>query len=228
MIILHGENTVLSRLKLQEKVNEFHQKTKGEIISFSADKISLTDLKQALESISLLNDQRLIVVENLFSGRKSIHKEKIIDYLKQSQADNLIIWEGKKIDGRTLTSFKAQVLFFDISPLVFKFLDSLMPGNEKNMLLLFHQTIKQMPVEMLFFMLVKHWRLLIIAHDLGPEGLKNMQPWRQTRIVEQAQRFKLNKLLMIYKKMLAIDYQQKTGQTPLSLICQLDLLLASL
>jgi len=228
MIILHGENTVLSRLKLQEKTNEFHQKNNGEIINLSAEQISLTDLKQALDSISLLNDQRLIVLENLFSGRKTSHKEKIIDYLKNNQPDNLITWDGKKIDGRTISSFNAQVISFDIPSSVFKFLDSLIPGNEKNILSLFHQTIKEMPTEMLFFMLAKHWRLLIIAHDLGPQGLKGMPSWRQTKITEQAQRFKLPKLLLIYEKMLKIDYQQKTGKTPLSLICQLDLLLASL
>jgi len=81
---------------------------------------------------------------------------------------------------------------------------------------------------MIFFMITKHLRLLILASDLGKKGLKNMPPWRQGKLVSQGNQFGLDKLLNTYKRLLKIDCQQKTGKTPFSLSSQLDLLIASL
>jgi len=53
---------------------------------------------------------------------------------------------------------------------------------------------------MIFFMITKHLRLLILASDLGKKGLKNMPPWRQGKLVSQGNQFGLDKLLNTYKK----------------------------
>ena len=227
MIILHGENIVLSRQKLKEKVTEFKEKTKGEVLLFDGN-VNLIDIQQAFQSLSLLGQHQLVVIENLFGGRKTKEKEKVIDFLKGIKPNNLIIWEAKKIDDRVLNAFQGQILKFDLSPAIFQFLDSLRPENTKSSLLLFHQTLKQLPPEMIFFMITKHLRLLILASDLGKKGLKNMPPWRQGKLVSQGNQFGLDKLLNTYKRLLKIDCQQKTGKTPFSLSSQLDLLIASL
>ncbi len=227
MIILHGENIVLSRQKLKEKVTEFKEETKGEVLLFDGS-VNLIDIQQAFQSLSLLGQHQLVVIENLFGGRKTKEKEKIIDFIKEIKPNNLIIWEAKKIDGRILNAFRGQVLRFDLTPVIFQFLDSLRPGNTKTSLILFHQTLEQLPSEMIFFMITKHLRLLILATDLGKEGLKNMPPWRQGKLINQGNQFGLDKLLSTYKRLLRIDCQQKTGKTLFNLSSQLDLLIASL
>jgi len=227
MIILHGDNTVLSRQKLKEEIEVFRVKIKGEVLKFEGNDLLLLNLQQALESASLFGDNHLVVVENLFSGRKNKEKEKILVYLKKTNQENLIVWEGKKIDGRTLLSFKAKVFKFDLPLVIFRFLDSLAPGNSNVSLDLFHQCLEQDPPELIFFLLAKQIRLLILAVDLGKKGLSKMEDWRVGKLIHQGQKFGLRPLIFLYKELLKIDWQQKTGQTPFDLVSQLDLFLAS-
>lgn len=228
MIILHGENIIASRQKLKEEIELFKKKENGEILRFEGNDINLITLRQALDSLSLIEGNKLIVLENLFSGRKSKEKEKIIDYLKKNNPNNLLIWEGKKIDGRSLASFKNKTLKFDLPVIIFRFLDSLLPNNSQVSLNLFHQCLNQDPPEILFYRIIKQFRLLILATDLGPKGLEAMESWRQQKLINQGQKFGLNRLLKIYRQFLEIDYRQKTGKSPFNLVSELDLLLASL
>ena len=223
MLVIHGENITASRQRLTGQLKSFS----GEIIRLDGKKITLTELKQALESSSLFGSDRLVVIENLFSRPASKIRDKLLQYCKDNQPQNLIIWDRKKIDGRALTAFK-QAEKFEIRPIIFKFLESLTPHNQKNNLGLLHQCLQQDPVEMIFYMICRQARLLILAHDLGEKGLPNMVPWQKTKLVRQANRFSLKQLLHLYKKLLIIDYQQKTGQAAFSLNHQLDLLLSSI
>ncbi len=227
MMILHGENTILSRQKLQEEIEAFKGKKKGEVLKFEGNNLNLTDFQQALESLSLLEENRLIIVENLFSGRPSKGKSTIIAYLKKTNPTNLIVWEGKKIDGRALSSFKTQVLRFDLPQVIFRFLDSLVPGNATQSINLLHQSLEQDPPELIFHLLSRQIRLLILAADLGEKGLSQMMDWQKGKLIRQAKKFGLEKLTKIHKELLRIDWQQKTSQTPFSLVSQLDLFLAS-
>jgi len=235
MLILHGENIVLSRKRLTEKIGEFKTRLKGstlqkgEIIRLEGKTTNLTELKQAVESGSLFGQERLVVIENIFSCRPSKEKEEILGYLKKNNPENLIIWEGKTIDGRVLTPFSGvKVEKFALTPIIFKFLDSLAPGNQKNSLFLLHQCLNQELPEMVFYMLARQVRLLIIAADLGEKGLSNLSEWQRVKFLRQAKKFNLGQLLHLYRQLLKIDWQQKTGETPLSLASQLDLLIACL
>ncbi len=225
MLILHGENIVLSRKRLNEKITNF----KGEVVRLEGNQINLTKLKQVVESQSLFGQDRLIIIENVFARRPSKEKEETLHYLKKNSPDNLIVWEGKKIDGRVLASFSgAKVEKFALTPLVFHFLDSLAPDNQKNSLTLLHQCLNQDSTEMVFYMLARQIRFLIMANDLGEKGLKNMASWQKTKLTRQAKKFTLPQLLSLHRKLLKIDWQQKTGQASLPLSSQLDLLIASL
>lgn len=227
MIILHGENTVLSRQRLQEEMEAFKLEKKGEILNFEGNNLNLINLQQSLESLSLLETHRLIIIENLFSGRTSKEKERIITHLKKINPKNLIIWEGKKIDGRVLASWSTSVLRFDLPVVIFRFLDSLAPGNATQTINLFHQSLEQDPPELIFHLLSRQIRLLILAADLGEKGLSQMRDWQKGKLISQAKKFGLAQLIKIYKELLQIDWQQKTSQTPFNLVSQLDLFLAS-
>lgn len=217
--------SVLSRKKLDDLTTNF----KGELVRFSGNQVRLTELTQALESQSLFDQSRLVLVENLFGRRPSQEKETILNYLKKNQPQNLLIWEGKKIDGRVLTAFlKARIQRFDLTPFIFQLVDSLTPNQPKKSLNLLKLCLKQDSGEMVFYMLARQVKLLLIAKDLGTEGLKRMASWQQNKLLNQAKNFTFPQLLKLHQSLLKIDYQQKTGRTPFSLASQLDLLIASL
>jgi len=225
MLIFHGENIVASRQKLIDKLKRFQ----GETIRLEGEKINLTQLKQALETQSLFGQEKLVVVENLFSRPTSKAKENFLHYIKENKPPNLVVWERKTIDGRVLVSFKfAQIEKFVVPAIIFKFLDSLSPQNKKNSLFLMHQCLKKDAPEMVFYMLSRQIRNLIIAADLGEKGLERMAPWQKGKFIRQAKNFSLQQLLNFYKKLSEIDWQQKTGRATIPLASQLDLLLASL
>lgn len=225
MYLIHGQNLVLSRKFLTEKIKEFS----GEIIRLDGEKIDLTELKQTLESGSLFGKDKLIIVENLFSRRPSIIKDELIEYCRLSHPTNLIIWEGKEIDGRKLRSIPPQnVNHFALNKVIFKFLDSISPGNQKVTLNFYHQCLPQDPPELIFYLLSQRIRDLIIIKDLGEEGIARLAPWQKKKLAYQAKRFTLEQLSALYRELLRIDWEQKTGRAPLDLSSQLDLLLASL
>jgi len=225
MLIFHGENVVASRQKLISKIKEF----KGEVIRLDGNKINLSALKQALEAKSLFGQSKLVVIENILSRSSGHDKDEMLEYCKHINADNFIIWEGKAIDGRKLTSFRqTKIEKFTIPATIFGLLDSLVPANPKRSLLLLHQSLKSNSPQMVFYMIGWQIKNLIIAADLGEKGLDRMAPWQKAKLIRQAKKFDLTKLLSCYHQLLEIDWQQKTGQLPLSLASQLDLFIASL
>jgi DNA polymerase III delta subunit len=224
MLIIHGDNQIVSRNRLQSLLASF----KGEIIRLDGKSLDLTIIKQNLESKSLFGQEKFLVIENLFSLRKSQLKEKLLEYLKKEVYENLIIWEGIKIDGRSLLAFsKAKIEKYEIGKIIFRFLDSLTPGNSGNLIQLYHQVLAQNGAELILFMLERQVRQLIMAADLGGKGLVEGPPWKKTILIRQAGKFKLNQLISLYQKLLAIEYNQKTGNASLPLNSQLDLWLAS-
>lgn len=226
MLILHGDNMVASRKVLNQNIKQ--AKTKGnETLRFNGKKLTLNELQQALESKSLFGTERLIIVENLLSSSPSKTRTDLFNYLKKNFFVNLILWEGKEI--KRLAEFKkAKIQLFKLPPTIFQFLDSLTPGEGKTSLSFLHLCLKQGSAEMVFYMLARQLRLLIMAADLGKKGLTSLHPFQQEKIARQAKKFTLSQLLSLHQQLLKIDWQQKTGQAPMPLSSQLDLLIASL
>lgn len=224
MLIIHGDNQVESRQFLISQIEQAKAKDK-EVVRFEGKKVELEQLHQALEGLSLLRKKKLVVIENLFT--KSPPKS-IINYLKKNQPKNLIIWEGKEISQSKINQFKAQAKLFKLPPIIFKFLDALLPGNSRISLSLLKQAVGQSSAENVFYMLARQIRYLIIANQMGKEGLSELHSFQQQKIAIQAKKFELSQLLTFHRKLLYIDWQQKTGQAPMDLAGQLDLLVASL
>jgi len=226
MLVIHGDNLLASRQKLAEEINFFSAQPGAEIIELNGNNLGLTDLIQAVESGTLFGNKRLIVIEKLFSG-KSKDRQKTFAYLKKITQE-VIVWEDREIDGRTLTTFKTKILLFTIPSSLFQLLDSFFPGNYRISLLLLHKTLQTEAAELIFFMLVRHIKNLIIAQD--PLSVKDLKipEWRLKKQISQARMFGLEKLIKIYKDLLLIEWSIKNGKTKLSLRAQLDLFFASI
>jgi len=229
--LLHGNNIKESRDKLVEFIL-LANTSKKEVINLNGLKLDFDLLNLNLRSDSLIAFNKLIIIENLFSRPKSNVKDKIINYLKKTKVEDnidLIFWEGKEIAGTTLRWLPKtwQMQIFKTPVIIFKFLDSIKPNNQKQILPILHQALKQESAEMIFYMLARQIRLLILAKDLGKKGLTGT-PWQIGRLCHQASFFTIKKLLKLYQSLLKIDLAVKTGQSSMSLNWHLDLLIIDL
>lgn len=168
------------------------------------------------------------LLAQLFSGRSLFEGEKTVvlenpKNLPAGIADdtNLILWFDHKLTPNQIKEFAgASVQEFKLNQIVFKFVESLRPANQREMLTLFKKYCSQEYPEIILAMIVRQFRLL-----LNPRQLAG---WQKDRVAAQAKRFTPQKLRAIYKTLLQIDYEQKTGQAVSSLQSSLELFLLNL
>lgn len=227
--LIHGDNQVESRNSLHELINTAKQND-IEIIRVDGNNLTLNEIVQALEAQSLFSNEKLVVIENLFSARKD--NNEIINYLKPGNFDaKLVIWEPKKIDGRKITWIKNKQEF-SYPQVLFKFLESIGSQMKENTLKLFNEVVKTQPVELVYYMIVRQFRLLLLvksdATNARIKETSRLQPWQISRLKRQSASIGLEDLLKYYKTLMHIDYQQKTGRAALDLKQTLDIFLTKL
>jgi len=226
--VFYGENHSLSRATLNEVIDLAKNKGK-EILRLEGKSLSITDLALALESESLFKSDRLVVIENLFGLAKSIQKDELLKYLARNLDKEILIWEEKDLSPTILKSYSNGFNFkkFKLPAFIFNFLDQLAPDKKNANLNNYHQCLTHGDSQMIFLMLVRQIRLLILAFE-GEKFLSSLAPWQRSKIIKQSKKFSLEKLKKIYKKLLEIDFQQKTSITPFDLASTLDLLITEI
>ena len=120
---------------------------------------------------------------------------------------------------------------FKLDPVVFKFLESNAPTNQKNLLPLWQKYRSSEEPEIIVTMLARQIRLLLLVKSqapTGPEDFLRLSPWQKSRLSSQSQHFTLTSLLELHHQLLNLDYQNKTGTSLLSLPDSLELLLLRL
>lgn len=229
--LFHGDNLVASRNTLNNFIKK--EKSQGivDIVRLNGEAIELVDLTQAMESRSLFGSNRLIIIENLLSRKPSKIKDALLDYLNTTKTTaSIFLWEKKAATATLIKKLPSstRIQAFKISPKIFAFLDSLAPGNTKQMFLLMHECIKQENPEMVFYMLARRVSHLIIASDSGLEGLNTMHNWQKQRLTAQAKKFTLPQLIKLHENLYNTDKGVKTGRNILPLASMLDLVIAEI
>ena len=231
MILLHGDDIVASRDKLTQLLTEA-KLTDQEVVHLDGFKVNLGEVKQALESTSLFGQQRWVVIEWLFSRQQSYDKKQLVDYLKtrnwKLETGNLLIWEGKQLMVSQLKGFSQDsVREFKLPAPIFQFLDSFAPDQAKRNLLLFEECLKYSPTEMIFGMLIKRLRYLLVAKSEMKVlvEFKELRDWQRKKILSQATRFSVEQLVQLNNDLLEMDYELKTGKSALNLNQKLELVL---
>ena len=211
LTLIHGDDTARSRMALQEEKLKY---TGSEVIVLNGGQISISELTLATESNSLFSTPKLIIIENI---------------LKENQMHTIIIWEDRKIEAGPIKKYfsKAKLMSFDFPAQLFKFLDSISPHNEKNLLYSYHDLLKKEAAELIFVMLLRQFRYMLMAKDLKGE-VAELPSWQAQKLYRQASFFTLENLISLYRQLISIDYRIKTGQTPLPLSKLLDLFFISL
>lgn len=210
MIIIHGEDVIKSYGKLTVLTEELKSK-QVEVVTHDVLEIDITQLRQEIGSTGLFVSSKCFVIKNLLSSTKSKNKDKLIEVINQISDHEIILWENKGVTATVLKKFpKAVVETFSISPIIFKFLDSLRPENTKNILLSWKKLHSEgTEPEFVFAMVVRQFKLLIQARS-GPSYIK-LAPYPTRLITQQATYFTLDHLLDLYNKLYDIDVKIKTG-----------------
>lgn len=232
-LLIHGDNTVTSRKYLTDQIDTLKKQGAKDLIRLDGKTLTLTDLRQALESKSLFSTDKLVVIERLLSRPRSKEKTQLINNLAKSYqlkaTSSVILWEAKLATSanlKLLKSFSPQL--FKTPKSIFTFLDALLPKNPKITLTAFHQAINQEAPELVFYLLHRRVADLIVASDPKAFDKLPSAPWQKSRLRSQSQRFSLQELLKLHHQLLHIDVATKTGKNILPLASQLDLLLAKL
>lgn len=196
MLIIHGDNYSLSR---QAWVDEKAKYPDALIIDGS--NLNFSDLSKYLHTTSLFGSQRTLFVENLFSRRPSVEKNKILDYFSGFSPPPEIIFYDPKDVTASLKAFPPSIIRkFDWPKYLYQFLDSFSLPSLR-------LTLGQMPPEVVLASLAKQLHnLLLLKH-----GSADLPAWQAGKLKPLANRFFLPQLISMQKQLLNIDYRSKNS-----------------
>lgn len=221
IIILYGDYLTKSYERLSKFVEvaknrnwEINYLDGGEVLNLP-EKLSTPSLFQK-EVLYILKDSKKIKKNDLKWLNKNFEK----------LPGTLVIYEEGSLgkDLITLLPKEAKKEEYKLPRLIFTFLDSFYPGNNKKCLELLHDLIKNEPIEFIFALFSRHLRDLYWV--LTEEKSLKYDSWRKDKILKQAKYFKNQKEIANIINFLAnADIEAKTSQT--NLIDSLDLLIAT-
>lgn len=227
LTIIHGDDIVSSRNYYISK----RQQIEGSIILYG-ESLNMSLLMQVFQNATLFDiTEKNVFLENFFQKKEN---KDLISYLQdQSKKSNIFIWECKELSKANIGLFKnPNVKIFLLPKTLFVFLNELKPNNSKKTIVLFHKALEQAEEQLIFFMLVRHFRLLLAIQENTIESqideIKRLASWQKSRLSSQAKLFSKDKLKKIFGRVLDIDIAQKTGKTGLPLVNAVDFLLLSI
>ncbi len=207
--IIHGEDIVLSR-------NRFLQEKSETDIILDGKTLTPDKLLESLHN-SLFGLSKNIYIENLLSVKKNISNfEQIVKLIDtQSKDSNILIWENSELAKANLFIFKgAKIEIFKLPQSLFAFLDGLRPNNKQNVTL-FHDALKNSNSEMVFYMLLRQFRILAsLSEDSSSQidEVKRLQPWQKQKLERQSAFFSGENFKRIYSNLFEIDLKVKVGE----------------
>jgi DNA polymerase III delta subunit len=225
LLLIHGNDLASSRNLYFEEKNKL-----TESILLEGEGLTLDSLFQNAENKSLFGSDQTILIENFFTKNKSIAIEtkKIVEYINDNKNLSIIFWEPTELSKSSQGLLKnATVKTFSFPQTLFTFLDNIRPENSEALIKLFHELKQSVEPELIFFMLVRQFRIMLGLD--GPdkiEEVKRMAPWQLGKMQRQAQLFGEEKLKSSYQKLFEMDLALKTGKIPYSLERSIDFFLA--
>lgn len=212
MIIIHGDDVKKSYDRLNSLLKTFTDSGVNTYLH-PASELSPTALRQELGGTDLFDAKNVEVIYGYLALNKSKTKEAITKILQENNLGEIILYEEREVPAGQLKSFpKAKVEVFKISPVIFKFLETLRPGNQTVILPSFSKIISQdTEPEFVFAMLVRQIRMLIQAKN-QPDQIKT-SPYAKKMFIAQSGYFTIEHLIDLHHKLYKIDKKIKTGNT---------------
>lgn len=219
--IIHGDDNAASRKSFMDK------RANTSVPVLDGEKLTLVDIKQQGSSGGLFEKAQALFVEDFLANSKPGKSfDEIVGYLKENSKDvDIYFWEKKELTKKQISAFGTGVIVetFKIPQRTFGFLDSLTPNNGKRNVELFHSALEASSEELLFFMLIRQFRLLLgVSSNSTIDEVKRLASWQKGKLASQAKQFTPNQLKKIYKSLYDIDLGQKTGGLTMPLTQTID------
>lgn len=198
--IVHGDNLIASRQFVLSQVQD--------PLVFDAKTLTPEILTQALQSSGLFGPSRPVLINHL----PSLEMLKIISAHADSQ---VYLWHHKSLSKTALKPLgsKVKITEFKLPPSIFAFLDN--PGLKT-----LHSAVKTNPIELIFYLFSRRVSQLIQIKD-NPDSVKT-SPWQKQKLLTQARAWTMGRLLLFHHQLLKLDFAQKTGQDPFSLLTSFE------
>ncbi|MGA2911403.1 MAG: hypothetical protein ABSE17_02020 [Candidatus Levyibacteriota bacterium] len=227
ILLIHGNDLAASRNFYFEEKNKLI-----DVILLEGDGLTFDQFFQNAENKSLFGSEQTILVENFFTKNKStaIETKKIVEYLNSNKNLSIVFWESTELSKTSQALLKnATVKTFSFPQILFTFLDNVRPNNAEMLIKLFHELKQSMEVELIFFMLVRQFRIMLDLDGSDKiDEVKRMAPWQLGKMQRQAKMFGEEKLKSSYQNLFEMDLALKTGKIPYSLERSIDFFLADL
>jgi hypothetical protein len=226
--VIHGDDIAASRKYFFDLKKKY-----PDARLMSSDSLTITDLTQELSG-GLFDENKQLFIEELLSKKaKSKEADAILSYLsEQSENHDIYLWESKLLTKSSLGKFKRVTdRAFKIPQTLFAMLDAVKPGNSQEAVALFHKALDGNDTEMIFYMLVRHLRILLAIKEPSNDQIDEvtrLAPWQRGKLSQQAALFTKDDLKKLYSDCYEIDRSMKTGTLPPSMTHTIDFLLASL
>ena len=224
--IIHGDDIESSRnyfFNLKQKLEN--------TIELNGETLLFNDFFQLSQGQNIFGKTPSLLIENFFTKNKSDDSKNIISYINENKNLELIFWESSELSKTQQTVIKnSTVNAFSIPKTMFLFLDGIKPNNSKYLTTLFQNLRKSIADELIFFMLIRQFRILInlFSNTQKVDEVRRLAPWQLSKLQKQASFFEKDKLLSTYSKLLEIDINTKTGKAPFSIESSIDFLLLGL
>lgn len=221
--IIHGDDITASR--------KFFTDKKGASSSpiIDGEKLTLLDIKQQGATGGLFEKAEPLFVENFLTNAKPGKVlDEISSCLKSNSKDiDIFLWEKKELTKKQLSLLgNATVETFKIPQNTFGFLDGIKPAQGKRNVELFHNALVTVSEDLLFFMIIRQFRLLLgVSSSASIDEVKRLAPWQKSKLISQAKLFSPLQLKIIYKRLHEIDLAQKTGELTMPLTQTVDFFL---
>lgn len=202
--VIHGSHEQKSRQRYFEIINTV-KKRGWQIKQIEPKQVS------ALEDItgaSLFEKNILYILEN--TQNLSTRELNWLSNKTERLDANLLLWHKGEISKRDQNKFPQITNFekFDLPRYIFKFTESLYPGNSKTAIKLLHQTLENDPPE---FVLALIANTLLDLSIVKAEGNLGYPGWREAKLKSQAKKFKNNEFKKFLKYVALIDLESKSG-----------------
>lgn len=240
--IIHGDDITTSRMYFFEEKKKY-----PDSVLIDGSTLDATSLSQQLSSSGFFQEASPLFITDFF-GKKKAGKELdgLIKLFSESK-QTVFFWEAKTLTPKQSGVFpNAEVKLFKLPQVLFAFLDALTPHNQRQLLSLFHQALKTSDADMLFYMLIRHIRILLALSEpsilssidgnsraskggnLTIEEVARLAPWQKKKLLSQVKAFSKEKLIDIHEKLFRIDEAIKTGKSTTTLTKEIDFFLLSL
>lgn len=217
VIIIHGDDINTSYARFT-KLTDVARGRGWEIVDITESGASIAE---SLSFTSLFPTERFFVLTKV----KRVTKEDSV-WLATNAKDmegNLMVYSDSKIPKATLDLFpkESKVEEFSLPFLVYKFIDSIYPGNINESIALYKKTIAVSDVEMVFAMLSRSMRELFAV---SANKVTSFVPsWKKSKLAFQTSKFSKDKIAQFINDLALIDLRVKRSKGNLSDLLALHL-----